>query len=162
MFTNFRFKAAAIIASLAAFSHIVQAGTSAWHIDYIKPLIVARLDPIVAPDQVSGHAHTIYGGSNFAGQYSYDHSVASNCSSIFAQYDKGNYWAPNLYATEDDANSPTNKYTAVRSDQRYYLFLDRANDTEPVMAPPKGLRFIVGNMSAKSYEDTGLPLEALI
>jgi hypothetical protein len=66
-----------------------------------------------------------------------------------------------LYVTEDNANSPTNNYTAVRSNQRYYAFLDRALDNVPVEAPPMGLRFIVGNMSAKSYADTELPLEAL-
>ncbi|KAJ9107419.1 hypothetical protein QFC21_000870 [Naganishia friedmannii] len=162
MFTNFRFAAAATIASLAAFPHVVEAGASAWHFDYINYLINTRLDPIVSPDKPSGHAHSIYGGSNFASSYSYKNSVASNCSTIFAQHDKGNYWAPLLYATEDDANAPINKYTVVRSNQRYYAFLDRAIEDEPVEAPPEGLRFIVGNMSAKSYEETGVPLEALI
>jgi hypothetical protein len=93
MFNNPRSTAAAtIIAALAAFPHLVNAGTSAWHFDYIDPLVLARLDPIVSPDRPSGHAHIIYGGNNFASSYSYDNSIASNCSTIFAQYDKGNYW----------------------------------------------------------------------
>jgi hypothetical protein len=93
MFTNFRLIAATTIASLAALPHVVKAGASAWHFDYIDYLINARLDPIVSPNGCSSHAHSIYGGNNFAAQYSYQNSVASNCSSIFAQHDKGNYWS---------------------------------------------------------------------
>lgn len=68
---------------------------------------------------------------------------------------------PELYATENDANSVTNTYQAVPSDHRFYYFLDRAAAHIPVSAFPEGLKMIVGNMSAKTYEDTGLPATAL-
>lgn len=69
---------------------------------------------------------------------------------------------PELYATEKDATSATNTYQAVPSDHRFYYFLDRAQAHIPVSAFPEGLKMIVGNISAKTYEDTGLPATALI
>jgi hypothetical protein len=69
---------------------------------------------------------------------------------------------PELYATEKDANSDTNTYQAVPSDHRFYYFLDRAANGVPVSAFPEGLKMLVGNQSAKSYQETGLPPTALI
>jgi hypothetical protein len=68
---------------------------------------------------------------------------------------------PELYATEKDVNSATNTYQAVPSDHRFYYFLDRAAAHIPVSAFPEGLKMLVGNMSAKTHEETGLPATAL-
>lgn len=68
---------------------------------------------------------------------------------------------PQLYATDQDATSPTNTYTVVPSDHRFYYFLDRSFKDVPVAPFPEGLRMLVGNMSAKSYAETGLPEKAL-
>ncbi|KAJ9112583.1 hypothetical protein QFC19_000602 [Naganishia cerealis] len=164
------------IATVVALPHVANAGegTSAWHFDYIHNLTVGRLDPVVSPNEPSGHVHNIYGGSNFAAAYSYQNSeiigkyaglssddVDGLLSTLVLTFFSFPNRAPVLYATEQDANSATNKYTLVHSDQRYYAFLDRNAKDEPVEAYPEGLRFVVGNMSAKSYADTGLPLEAL-
>ena len=68
---------------------------------------------------------------------------------------------PQLYATDKDANSATNTYTVVPSDHRFYYFLDRSFKDVPVAPFPENLRLLVGNQSAKSYAETGLPEKAL-
>ena len=70
----------------------VEAGASAWHFDVQSTLLLARLDPIISENKVASHVHRIWGGNNFAAAYSYEESQKGNCSSIYVQEDKSNYW----------------------------------------------------------------------
>lgn len=61
------------------------------------PLVVERADPVVSPGKVSGHSHTIMGGSGFGFNMNYAQARASGCSTCKAKGDSSNYWVPNLY-----------------------------------------------------------------
>lgn len=92
-----------------------------WVFSEAKAIAISRVDPIVDPGDVAGHAHNIVGGSRFAsellclcfhdaralqrfqslqcadcsaGDYNPDDLRASKCSSVGVQADKSNYWAP--------------------------------------------------------------------
>ncbi|KAJ7470817.1 hypothetical protein FB451DRAFT_1399567 [Mycena latifolia] len=56
-----------------------------------------RIDPIVNPGKVSGHVHTITGGSNFRVNTSTSFLRQSACTSSPIKEDKSNYWAPVRY-----------------------------------------------------------------
>lgn len=47
---------------------------------------------IVNPGEISGHLHTIAGGSNFASSLSYEQQLASQCTTASVSVDKSNYW----------------------------------------------------------------------
>jgi Domain of unknown function (DUF1996) len=62
-----------------------------------NPLVVERADPVVNPGAISGHVHTIMGGSGFGFSMDYAQARAAACSTCFVQQDKSNYWVPSLY-----------------------------------------------------------------
>lgn len=72
-----------------------------------RPIVVERADPIVNPGVLSGHAHTIMGGSGFNFTMDYDRARASACSSCRAKDDLSNYWVPNLYYHREDGKFET-------------------------------------------------------
>ena len=51
-------------------------------------LVRDRIDPIVAPGQVSAHVHNIAGGSGFKARMSYADARASRCSSCGIKVDQ--------------------------------------------------------------------------
>jgi Domain of unknown function (DUF1996) len=62
-----------------------------------NPLVVERADPVVSPGALSGHVHTIMGGSGFGFAMDYAQARAAACSTCFVKQDKSNYWVPSLY-----------------------------------------------------------------
>jgi hypothetical protein len=176
-FINFQVAAGMALIAMLAMPQHVQAEANAWHFDGQATLLLAPIDPIIAPGKVASHIHRIWGGNNFAAAYSYAESQKATCSSIYVPQDKSNYWSvsflmlkslaytfyrtPQLYVTTKDANSADNTYEVVPSDHRFYYFLDRAFPDVPVAPFPEGLRMLVGNLNAKTYAETGLPEKAL-
>jgi hypothetical protein len=75
---------------LAASFGAVFAQTDAWHVDNIYELAVERLDPVVSPNQISGHIHRIVGGSGFKASYNGKEYEEASCSSASIQADKSN------------------------------------------------------------------------
>lgn len=64
-------------------------------------LTLQRIDPIISPGQVSGHVHTVSGGSGFGFSTSYEQQRASACSSCAIKADLSAYWTPKLYFMAD-------------------------------------------------------------
>ena len=64
-----------------------------------RSIVVTRLDPIVDPDNVSGHIHRVHGGSIFTPNLinASQVQIESNCSTVEVQADKSVYWTPQLY-----------------------------------------------------------------
>lgn len=139
------------------------AGSDAWHFDVVEKLLTARIDPIVNPGAVAQHAHLVFGGSNFAAGYSYENSRASDCSTVYNNHDMSNYWTPQLYWVNNDANevNAETTYTPLDAAHRFYYFLTRNQPDIPVSPFPKGLRILAGKNTAKTYNDTGIPTDGL-
>lgn len=61
-------------------------------------LVHERVDPLIAPNQVSPHAHAAFGSSSFA-----PNATAASlrnetfCSSCDTEQDNSNYWAPSVF-----------------------------------------------------------------
>jgi hypothetical protein len=58
---------------------------------------------------VSGHVHSIAGGSNFDKYMTYGTTQASTCTTAPVTVDKSNYWIPQLYYY----NPKTTGYQAI-------------------------------------------------
>ena len=56
-----------------------------------------RVDPIIYPNQVAPHVHSIMGGSNFNFGSTGEDLMKSNCSNSMIIGDNSNYWFPALY-----------------------------------------------------------------
>ena len=60
----------------------------------LAPLLYARVDPIIAPGNASGHVHLGMGGSNWSPSMEEDSALNSACTSTQAKADKSVYWTP--------------------------------------------------------------------
>lgn len=79
-------------------SALLTAPTSAfWRMPCPSRLLQERADPIVSPDHVSAHVHTIAGGNSFGFTMNYTQARKSLCSSCPVKQDLSNYWTPVLY-----------------------------------------------------------------
>ena len=56
-----------------------------------------RMDPIVAPGQISTHVHNVLGGSGFSISSTGKDLQDSKCSNAMVKGDNSNYWYPALY-----------------------------------------------------------------
>ena len=63
-----------------------------WRMTCDHPLVVGRIDPIVSPGKVSGHIHTISGGSALNFSMTYAGARTSTCSTCMIKQDLSNYW----------------------------------------------------------------------
>jgi hypothetical protein len=81
---------------------LLAAATPSWSffLMSVDRLVAERIDPLINPGGVSGHAHFIYGasafGPNAADGDSTQTLLASKCHSIPIKQDASNYWHPML------------------------------------------------------------------
>lgn len=62
----------------------------------MAPVLEARVDPIVAPDQASAHIHFAMGNSNFGPFLDGDSALNASCTSAQAKVDNSAYWTPRV------------------------------------------------------------------
>ncbi|GAA5987959.1 hypothetical protein JCM10908_007290 [Rhodotorula pacifica] len=112
-------------------------------------LVVQRADPLTIPGGISGHVHTISGGSGFNLDMTFEDARASRCTSCQVKQDLSNYWTPALYFAHANGS-----FTLV--DQGglliYYLPHRNAADKGPVKAFPDGFRMLAGNPYKRSFD----------
>ncbi|GAW01318.1 wsc domain-containing protein [Lentinula edodes] len=120
-------------------------------------LVTERLDPILSPGAVSGHTHSVVGGSNFGMNITTDSLRDSECTSMPIEEDKSNYWYPHLYFQTDRSQLWTWAMSCT-----YYLFNDAA-DGQPntVQAFPDNFRMISGDMTLRSYNESSYAQQAV-
>ena len=144
--------ARSLLIALAAVSTLLPssvAQVAEWHMDTLYTLANERLDPIVAPNAVSGHMHQILGGSGFGAAYNFADARASKCTSASITADHSNYWMPKLYWIAGE-----NSFVPLPAFTRFYYKLGRNSGAEPVQPFPEGLRMLIGNPNSKV--DTGV------
>ncbi|KAI1617496.1 WSC domain-containing protein [Exophiala viscosa] len=110
---------------------------------------VGRVDPIISPGGVSGHAHTIAGASNINTTSTYDSLQASFCTSCEIQADKSAYWTPQMYYRHRNGT-----FEDVPHDGTVVYYLDRGNDVANIKPFPKGIRMLSGDAAARAYDNT--------
>ena len=68
-----------------------------------KPIIEARMDPLISPGQLpSAHVHTVIGGTGFSVNMGTDDALNANGTTANVNGDKSNYWFPKLYFEADN------------------------------------------------------------
>ncbi|KAI0782062.1 hypothetical protein C8Q75DRAFT_539770 [Abortiporus biennis] len=117
--------------------HFIMGGNS--------PLVSTRLDPIVSPNAISSHEHTIFGGANFGPTYDYDTYSSADCTTVSLDVDFSNYWVPSWYY-----HDPNGTFSMIPAVMNIYYFM-RPGDGEVIVAPPKGLRMIAGSPTRTTY-----------
>ncbi|KAJ3812276.1 hypothetical protein F5876DRAFT_37761 [Lentinula aff. lateritia] len=141
-------------------------------------LVTERLDPILSPGAVSGHTHSVVGGSNFGMNITTDSLRDSECTSMPIEEDKSNYWYPHLYfqyvPPYPHSPLPWNNLQLYAVSLRNnfalltinvspdYLFNDAA-DGQPntVQAFPDNFRMISGDMTLRSYNASSYAQQAV-
>jgi len=113
-----------------------------------------RLDPIVNPGQVSGHVHSVLGGSNFGFNITTEKLLKSHCTSIPIVEDKSSYWFPHLYYQWENGSFTSVDGGAVI----YYLFDDKPGTTT---AFPPNFRMLSGNPTLRSYDKKNFGQQAI-
>ncbi|KAJ3906383.1 hypothetical protein F5879DRAFT_1069721 [Lentinula edodes] len=141
-------------------------------------LVTERLDPILSPGAVSGHTHSVVGGSNFGMNITTDSLRDSECTSMPIEEDKSNYWYPHLYFQHKNGSfsaldvgnvmylyavSLRNNFALLTINvSPDYLFNDAA-DGQPntVQAFPDNFRMISGDMTLRSYNESSYAQQAV-
>ena len=67
-----------------------------------SPLTVQRTDPIVNPGELSGHVHSVIGGTAFQKTMNDTTAVDAKLTTCDKKVDKSNYWVPQLYHIRSD------------------------------------------------------------
>ncbi|KAG5723171.1 hypothetical protein E4T56_gene294 [Termitomyces sp. T112] len=116
-----------------------------------------RLDPIVNPGRVSGHVHSVLGGSNFRMNTNTNALRQSQCTSIPIPEDKSNYWFPHLYFQWANGSFTSMNGGAVML-MYDYLFSDTPGTTT---AFPDDLRMLSGDPTLRTYDPNSYAQQAV-
>jgi hypothetical protein len=109
---------------------------------------VQRIDPILAPGQISQHVHQVFGANGLSPDMSYESLQKSDCTTVGSAEFQGNaadksvYWHPALYMESNDGSGyirvPTNGH------KMYYLDIGTGNMRSPFEFP-HGFRMLAGD-----------------
>ncbi|KAJ7671433.1 hypothetical protein DFH06DRAFT_1366325 [Mycena polygramma] len=129
------------ILSMFLLAAAILSSANAYFLFGMKNVITTeRLDPIVSPGKVSGHVHTIVGGSNFRATTNTSYLRQSQCTSSPIKEDKSNYWAPTLYFQwKNGSFTSVTGSPVIASCAPDYLFSDTAGVTTPFPDDVKAL-----------------------
>jgi hypothetical protein len=81
-----------------------QGAAAFWRMPCRGRIGLARLDPLVNPNEVAQHVHHIHGSSGFSMNATYEDLMAGDCTSCGVTQDKSVYWAPALYFHHADGS----------------------------------------------------------
>ncbi|KAI0709314.1 hypothetical protein C8Q76DRAFT_105863 [Earliella scabrosa] len=128
-----------------------------WIFGGLRPIATTRLDPLISPNVVSSHVHSIVGGSRFKSVYDADDLKKSNCSTVPVQPDKSNYWTPQMYHQDPK----TGQLTPIPTRFNIYYLPRPGPKNEPIKAFPPGLRMLAGNTNRRSYNSSSFADKAI-
>lgn len=107
---------------------------------------MGRIDPIITPNGVAGHSHTISGPINFNISSTYDSLQAAYCTSCSIQADKSAYWSPQLYYRYRNGS-----FTDVPNGGTVIYYLSRGNDELNMVPFPPGYMVLAGDSAVRSF-----------
>ncbi|KAI9684287.1 MAG: hypothetical protein M1822_005760 [Bathelium mastoideum] len=110
---------------------------------------VGRIDPVVSPNVVSAHSHTIVGAANI-GVYANNATLFnSSCTSCEIQDDKSAYWTPQLYFAHTNGS-----FEEVPHAGSVVYYLGRGADQANIQPFPPGFKMLSGSSAARGYDNT--------
>ncbi|KAI1170984.1 WSC domain-containing protein [Nemania sp. FL0916] len=123
-----------------------------WRLPCASPVVVERADPIMNPNAVSTHVHTVMGSNAFNFTMAYDDTQAAGCSTCKVIEDKSNYWVPSLWYQAQNGSFIDVKQNG--GGLIYYLQRSDPSAAEGLVAFPKGFRMVAGTQDSRNYTDT--------
>ncbi|RDB23529.1 hypothetical protein Hypma_009210 [Hypsizygus marmoreus] len=124
-------------------------GDAYWLMGANNILTTQRLDPVVYPNMVSTHVHSVLGGSNFGINASSDNLRRSACTSIPIPQDKSNYWFPQLYFQWQNGT-----FTSVNGN----AVIEKSGYTKPF---PDDFRMISGDPNLRTFDASSFAQQAV-
>ncbi|KAK5135849.1 hypothetical protein LTR08_004498 [Meristemomyces frigidus] len=135
--------ALAIVASLSL------AVSAFWRMLCPGRLVLERIDPIISPGEISGHVHTVSGGSGFGYTTDYEQQRASACSPCPIKEDLSAYWTPKLYYMGANGGKFEDVPQAGEGDGvtggMTVYYEQRGPNFTNLSAFPEGFRMVAGN-----------------
>ncbi|TFK82488.1 WSC-domain-containing protein [Polyporus arcularius HHB13444] len=128
-----------------------------WIFGGLKPIVTTRLDPVISPNEVSSHVHSVVGASRFKSVYDPVDLLQSNCTTVPVQPDKSNYWAPQLYHQDQQ----TGQFTPIPTSFNIYYLVRPGPGNAAVKAFPPGLRMVAGNTNRRTYNASSFADQAI-
>ncbi|KAI1113704.1 hypothetical protein F5Y14DRAFT_203489 [Nemania sp. NC0429] len=116
-----------------------------WRMECRGSTGVARMDPIVEFNKISGHAHAVHGSSGFGLSATYDDLINGDCTSCAVKQDKSAYWTPAMYFL-DAATGEYSPVPQVGGMLAYYLIRG-----DNVTAYPPGFQMVAGSNYRREY-----------
>ncbi|KAI0407561.1 WSC domain-containing protein [Xylaria palmicola] len=126
-----------------------------WRLPCASPVVVQRADPIMDPDIVSTHVHSVMGSNAFNFTMTYEDTQVATCSTCKVTEDMSNYWVPHLYYHAENGSF----IPAKQSGGALIYYLQRSDPNDPtaeegLIAFPKGFRMVAGTLSNRNFTDT--------
>ncbi|TNY20494.1 hypothetical protein DMC30DRAFT_446998 [Rhodotorula diobovata] len=117
-----------------------------------------QTDPLTNPGGISGHVHTIAGGSSFNLAMDFKTARKGACTTAVVKQDLSNYWTPTLWFWWANGS-----FTSVEQNGLLVYYLPRFHPTDKtkVTAFPPGFRMLVGNPYKRSYDENSLMDKAI-
>lgn len=106
-----------------------------------------RVDPVVSPGKLAGHAHKVAGAENIGISSTFETLQQASCTSCAVGADKSAYWTPILYYQH--ANGA---FQEVPNDGMTVYYEGRGDDRDNIQPFPPGFRMLSGDASARSYD----------
>jgi hypothetical protein len=155
--------------------------TAYWVLGCGKPVAIERIDPIVSPDTLSNHVHSIMGGNAFDWDLDYNKTQTSNCTTCGVSKDLSNYWVPTVYFHAENgsyisveqvggvnvyyqlaAPSPfVEKVSANKAPYRQRIDHTEIEAGKTIQPFPPGLRMLAGDPNRRTYNSTSLADRAI-
>ncbi|KAI0246151.1 hypothetical protein BJV78DRAFT_1158123 [Lactifluus subvellereus] len=129
---------------------LVPSANAFFRLPCAKPVVDARIDPIINPGRASSHLHTIMGSSAIGYGTTFGDLRNSQCSTCKVKDDKSAYWIPSYIISTRNGS-----FQAVTHGGMIVYYIQRNAPNETVQAFPDGLRIFTGNPYARS--NTGTP-----
>ncbi|KPI42389.1 putative fungistatic metabolite [Cyphellophora attinorum] len=105
-----------------------------------------RIDPIINPGAIAGHAHIVSGPNNFNTTSTFQSYQSSLCTSCSIQDDKSAYWTPQLYYRFRNGT-----YVDVPTGGTVVYYLSRGDDNLNMVPFPEGYKVLAGDAAARSF-----------
>lgn len=145
-----------ISARLVLVTYLCATVEAFWRMPCPGRLVLERVDPIISPGKVSGHVHTVSGGSGFGFSTNFLQQRASACSSCPIKQDKSVYWTPKLYYMSEDGQfedvPQAGEGNGITGGMTVY-YLQRGSDASNLTTFPEDFRMVTGNPFQRNFTD---------
>ncbi|KAI0748179.1 WSC-domain-containing protein [Daedaleopsis nitida] len=146
-----------MLASLLSLVSLAAVANAYWAFGGVRPIVTTRLDPVIFPNMIGSHVHSVVGASRFRSVYDQTDLMRSNCTTIPVQPDKSNYWTPQLYHQDQK----TGQLTPIPTGFSIYYLNRPGPKNATLKAFPPGFRMIAGDTNRRSFNASSFADQAV-